>query len=50
MPYNMFAVVIRPVMDVEDEELRRDEMAEKLGPDFTVLPAGQEVSDDAAPC
>jgi len=48
MPYNMFALVIRPVMDVEDEELRRDEMAEKLGPDYTVLPAGEEVSDAPA--
>lgn len=47
-PYNMFALVIRPVLDAEDEETRRDEMKTRLGPDYTVLPAGQEISDDDA--
>ena len=47
-PYNMFALVIRPVLDEADEEARRDEMKNRLGPDYTVLPAGQEITDDDA--
>jgi len=49
-PYNMYALVIKPVMNLDEEDRCRAEIQTKLGDDYVVLPAGQEVSDDAAPC
>jgi hypothetical protein len=53
LPYNMMAIVMTPVIDEDDEDRRREEMVERLGPDYVVLPADYtlpvELEDDDAP-
>jgi len=53
LPYNMIAIVMTPVTDEDDEDRRREEMIERLGTDFTVLPADYTLStgkeEDDAP-
>jgi len=53
LPYNMIAIVMTPVTGQDDEDRRREEMIERLGTDFTVLPADYTLpagkEDDDAP-